>query len=149
MQGYRHLQPAHKTAKQIKTPRSFPENSFAVTPQPVTSPSLCSLAPETSALKFSGSTLQTNELKCPSNSMTDNTRIYCLPLLLIFVLAFTSYEQSWFCQLRKAREQELRPRQSQLLMGLQSPQPPAPEELSLVPWPNSTWPDSLLKTKTW
>lgn len=34
-------------------------------------------------------------------------------------------------------------------MGLQSPQLPAPEELSLVPWPNSTWPHSLLKTKPW
>lgn len=99
--GHRHLQLAHETTKQIKTPRSFPENSFAVTAQPVTKPSLCSLAPETSALTSSGSTLQTNELKCPSNSMTDNTWTYCLPLLLIFVLAFTSYEHSSFWQLRR------------------------------------------------
>lgn len=88
------------------------------------------LSPEMSALKSSGSTLQINELRCPSN--TDNTLIYCFPLLLIFELAFSSCQHSWFCQLRRVRE--LRPLAIPAPAGLQSPQSPTHEELSLVPW---------------
>lgn len=88
--GHTHLQLAHQTTKQIKAASSFPESSFAVTPQPVPNPLLCSLSPEMAALSSSGSTLQSNELKYPSITMTDSRWIYCLPLFLIFVLAFTS-----------------------------------------------------------
>lgn len=84
--GHTHLQLA--PLNKLKQPAAFLRAAL-LSPQPVSNPFLCSLSPEMAALNSSGSTLQTTELKCPSNKRADNTGIYCLPWLLIFVLAFT------------------------------------------------------------